>query len=222
MTAGSVDRGDHAIAYDVAGEGPDVVFAHALGLDRHIWDDVLPHLPGHRLIRLDMRGHGQSDVPDGPYTMGGLIADAESVCDALGVRDAVFVGLSVGGMIGQGLAVKRLDLLRGLVLSNTAAKFGQPAQWHDRAALVRAEGLGAVADGALEKWFGPKGRDSATAAWARARLLRCAPEGYAGAAPRLPAPTYTPRPAGCACPRWESRAIETARRRRTWCARRPI
>jgi len=180
MTAGSVDCGDHAVAYDVAGDGPDVVFAHALGLDRHIWDDVLPQLPGHRLIRLDMRGHGQSDVPDGPYTMGGLIADAEAVCDALEVRDAVFVGLSVGGMIGQGLAVKRLDMLRGLVLSNTAAKFGQPAQWHDRAALVRAEGMGAVADGALEKWFGPKGRDSAAATWARTQLLRCAPEGYAG------------------------------------------
>jgi 3-oxoadipate enol-lactonase len=180
MKTGSVDRGGYAITYEMAGDGPDVVFAHALGLDRQIWDDVAYHLPDHRTIRIDMRGHGRSGVPDGPYTMGGLIADTEAVCDALDVRDAVFVGLSVGGMIGQGLAVKRLDMLRGLVLSNTAAKFGQPGPWQERAALVRKQGMKAVADMTLEKWFGPKDRDGAAATWARERLLQCDPEGYAG------------------------------------------
>jgi 3-oxoadipate enol-lactonase len=180
MKTGSVARDGYDIAYESNGEGPDVVFAHALGLDRHIWDDVAHHLPDHRTIRIDMCGHGGSGVPDDPYTMGGLIADTEAVCDALDVRDAVFVGASVGGMIGQGLAVKRLDMLRGLVLSNSAAKFGLPAQWHERAALVRAKGMAAVAGMTLEKWFGPKDRDSAAATWARDRLLLCAPEGYAG------------------------------------------
>lgn len=179
MKTGSVDRDGYAITYEMAGDGPDVVFAHALGLDRHIWDDVAYYLPDHRTIRIDMRGHGRSDAPEGPYKMGGLIADTEAVCDALDVRDAVLVGLSVGGMIGQGLAIKRLDMLRGLVLSNTAARFGQPGPWHDRAALVRSKGMEAVADMALEKWFGPKDRGSAAATWARERLLQCAPEGYA-------------------------------------------
>lgn len=173
-----LQRDGYALAYDVAGDGPDVVFAHALGLDRTIWDDVTALLPDHRVIRLDMRGHGQSDAPDGPYGMGGLIGDAEAVCDELNVRDAVFVGLSLGGMIGQGLAVKRLDLLRGLVLSNTAAKFGQPGPWHDRAAMVRAKGLAAIAPGALEKWFGRNSNGEA-AQQAQDLLLRCNPEGYA-------------------------------------------
>jgi len=180
MKTGSVPRDGCEIRYEMDGDGPDVVFAHALGLDRHIWDDVAYHLPDHRTIRLDMRGHGQSEAPDGPYTMGGLIADAEAVCDALEVRDAVFVGNSVGGMIGQGLAVKRLDMLRGLVLSNSSAKFGLPAQWHDRAAQVRDAGMAAVADMTLEKWFGPKNRDGSAATWARERLLLCDPVGYAG------------------------------------------
>ena len=65
-------------------------------------------------------------MPPAPYAMGALVADAEAVCDALEVRSAVFVGLSIGGLIGQGLAVKRPDIVRALVLSNTGAKIGTP------------------------------------------------------------------------------------------------
>ena len=128
------DEGDAA--------GVPVVFAHALGLDLHLWDAVLPLLPqGLRLIRYDLRGHGGTEGPPGPYGMGALVRDAEQLLDGLAVKGAVFVGLSLGGLVAQGLAVKRPDLIRALVLSNTAAKIGTAESWRTRAAAVR-EGSG--------------------------------------------------------------------------------
>lgn len=133
---------------------PTLVFANSLGTTLHMWDDVLPYLPDElRLIRFDNRGHGQSDVPDGPYTMGALIADAAAVCDALEVKDSLFIGLSVGGIIAQGLAVKRPDLIRAVVLSNTAAKNGTRPMWQDRIDLVLDKGVEALADATMERWF---------------------------------------------------------------------
>ena len=139
--------------------GAPVVFAHALGVDLSVWDPVIARLPaGLRLIRMDMRGHGQSQVPPAPYSMGTLVRDAEALLDHLNIRNCVFVGLSIGGMIAQGLAVKRLDQIRALVLSNTAAKIGQPKAWQDRIALVDSKGTDAVIEATLEKWFARKFR----------------------------------------------------------------
>jgi 3-oxoadipate enol-lactonase len=132
-----------------------VVFSNSLGTTLHLWDPVLPLLPdGLRIIRYDMRGHGRSDVPDAPYSMGQLVSDAEAVCEAFDVRDALFVGLSVGGMIAQGLAVKRPDFIRALVLSNTAAKIGNPKLWQDRIAAVQSKGMTGIADEVMKRWFG--------------------------------------------------------------------
>ncbi len=134
---------------------PTMVFANALGTDLHIWDSVVSLLPDRlRIVRYDMRGHGASDVPPPPYTMGTLISDAAAVCDAAQVRDSIFVGLSVGGMVAQGLAVKRPDIMRAMVLSNTAAKIGNPPFWEDRIATVRKHGMTQVADGTMQRWFG--------------------------------------------------------------------
>ncbi len=139
---------------DGAPDGAPIVFANSLGTNLHLWDGVLPHLPdGLRIIRYDKRGHGQSAVPPGPYAMGALIRDAEALLDHLEVRDCVFVGLSIGGMIGQGLAVKRMDQIRALVLSNTAAKIATPEIWQDRMEVVRTGGIDALADGTMERWF---------------------------------------------------------------------
>lgn len=136
------------------GAGPPIVFANSLGGTLHLWDAVLPYLtPGLRIIRYDKRGHGQSDVPEGPYSMGQLVSDAEAVCDALAVRDALFVGLSVGGMIAQGLAVKRPEIIRAMVLSNTAAKIGNPKLWQDRIDLVSRNGMAAASDAIMQRWF---------------------------------------------------------------------
>ncbi len=108
---------------------------------------------GLRLVTYDARGHGLSSAPKGPYSMGSLVRDAERLLDALEIRDCTFVGLSMGGMVAQGLAVKRLDQVRAMVLSNTAAKIGQPKQWQDRAALAREQGVGALCDMVMPRWF---------------------------------------------------------------------
>ena len=178
------DLGDIALHYREDGDpdGAPLVFANALGTDLGLWDTVLPLLPdGLRMIRYDMRGHGTSDCPPAPYTMGALVRDAEALLDYLKVRDCVFVGLSIGGMVAQGLAVKRLDQVRALVLSNTAAKIGQPTMWHDRIATVRAGGMAALADTTLERWFSKRLRqDETRLAPVRQMLLRTPPEGYMG------------------------------------------
>lgn len=169
----------------VSDEGPRdgrvVVFANSLGSDMRLWDDILPLLPdGLRIIRQDKRGHGQSDVPDGPYSMGTLVSDAECVLDHLGVTGVTFVGLSIGGMIAQALAVKRLDLISRVVLSNTAAKIGAPSLWSDRIEAVRTHGMESIADAVMERWFGRDFRATAGLAMWRARFCEVAPEGYAG------------------------------------------
>lgn len=163
------------------GDGPPLVFANSLGSTLAIWDGVIDALPpGLRIIRYDLRGHGATSVPRGPYSMGQLVSDAEAVCDTLGVKNAVFVGLSVGGMIGQGLAIKRLDLVRGLVLSNTAAKIGSPAMWDDRIAGVREHGMSKMAETIIPRWFGKDFLDTGQVAPWQAMLTGIDPEGYAG------------------------------------------
>jgi 3-oxoadipate enol-lactonase len=162
-------------------DGPPVVFSNSLGTNLHMWGPILPLLPdGLRVIRYDMRGHGASDVPDAPYTMGQLVSDAEAVCDAVEIKDALFVGLSVGGMIAQGLAVKRPDLIRTLVLSNTAAKIGNPKFWQDRMDAIKATGLAAMSDGIMQRWFGRDFYESPDMpAWLD--MLKTTPEtGYLG------------------------------------------
>lgn len=147
---------DLRLNYLDEGTGAPVVFSHALGLDLTMWDAVLPHLPkGLRILRYDHRGHGGSDVPAPPYAMGALVRDAERLLDHLGVRDCVFVGLSMGGLVAQGLAIKRLDLVRGLVLSNTAARIGNDALWQARSDTVATGGIEALADATMERWFPP-------------------------------------------------------------------
>jgi 3-oxoadipate enol-lactonase len=164
-------------------DGPAVVFLHALGTNIRLWDEVLPLLPSTcRLLTIDMRGHGQSDVPAPPYAMGSLIRDTEQVIDHYGLKDTVVVGLSIGGMIAQGLATKRLDLVRALVLSNTAARIATPDLWARRIETVRTEGLEALADATMERWFGRKWRDLPAMPSLRAMMLSCDPQGWMGAA----------------------------------------
>ncbi len=171
---GQIDGVDHRLA-------PTIVFANALGTTTEIWRKVIPLLPeGLRIVRFDTRGHGQSDVPDGLYTMGQLVSDAAAVCDAVDVKDALFIGLSVGGMVAQGLAVKRPDLIRAMVLSNTAAKIGNPAFWKERRELVLSNPMDEAANTIIARWFGPDFTNSSeTAPWL-AMLSAANPTGYAG------------------------------------------
>ncbi|WP_146348082.1 3-oxoadipate enol-lactonase [Falsiphaeobacter marinintestinus] len=190
------DLGDVQLHYDVSGDadGAPVVFSNSLNTDLRLWNGVLARLPkGLKIIRYDMRGHGLSSAPAAPYSMGTLVRDVERLMDLLEVRDAVFVGLSVGGMIGQGLAVKRLDLVRGLVLSNTGAKIGTPEMWADRIATVKEHGLGALTDSTMERWFGKAFRESPEVTLWRNMFSRQPVEGYLGCAAAISGTDfYTP------------------------------
>ncbi len=163
--------------------GAALVFSNSLGTDFRLWDQLMPHLPkGLRLIRYDTRGHGLTSAPEGDYFMGDLVADAAALLDHLGVKNCIFVGLSIGGMIAQGLAAERLDLVRGLVLSNTAAKIGTPAMWHDRMEAVRKGGIKALEAAILERWLSSRWRREnpfELAGW-RHMLCRTPVDGYLG------------------------------------------
>ena len=150
------DVGSARLHYRIDGpaDGAPVVFANSLGTDMRLWDPILPLLPeGLRILRFDKRGHGLSSCPPAPCSMGTLISDAETLMDQAGFTDALFVGLSIGGMIAQGLAVKRPELIRAMVLSNTAAKIGNKDMWDERIAATRAQGVEGLADAVMERWF---------------------------------------------------------------------
>ncbi len=160
---------------------PTLVFANSLGSTMALWQKIVPLLPPQlRIIRYDLRGHGASDVPAAPYTMGQMVSDAAAVCDAAEVRDAMFVGLSVGGLIAQGLAVKRPDFIRALVLSNTAAKIGNPNFWAERIDAVHKLGMPKLADTIMPRWFGRDYFASPDMLQWRDMLGQIDPHGYAG------------------------------------------
>lgn len=173
--------------------GPVVMFANSLGTDLRVWDLLLPHLPeGLRIVRYDKRGHGLSDCPAAPYDMDTLVADAEAIIDTLGLRDIAFVGLSIGGLIGQGLAARRPETMRALVLMDTAAKIGSPEMWQDRIDALRTGGIASMADAILDRWFAPEMRNDATrlAPW-RHMLTRTPIEGYIGCCAAIAGADFT-------------------------------
>lgn len=175
-------------------DGPVLVLAHPLGLDLTVWDALLPLLPsGLRVIRADARGHGGSGRPAGPWNLGAMVRDAERLLDHLGLRDAVMLGCSMGGMVAQALAVKRLDLIRALVLTNTATRIATEAIWQDRIAQVRAAGsVTVLASATATRWFGRAAGGDLARHW-QARLAACDPEGWCLAAGAVAgADLYTP------------------------------
>lgn len=182
-----VDGVDHRLA-------PPVLLLHSLGTDLHIWDRVLALLPEHlRYIRFDQRGHGLSDAPDAPYSMGAMVSDAEAVLDALKIKDCLVIGLSMGGLVAQGLAIKRLDVVRALVLMDTAAKIGVPAVWADRIAQVRDGGMAAIADNAMDRVFSRAFRQTPALSHWRDMLLAMNPQGWMGCAAAISGTDfYTP------------------------------
>ena len=147
------------INYELSGKegAPVVVLSHSLGSSLAMWEPQLKSLEPHfRVLRYDTRGHGGSEVPEGAYTMDQLGDDAIGLIDALGVEERVhWVGLSMGGMIGQCLALNQPDRLRSLVLCDTTAiipKESQPV-WEERIDRAREKGMQALVQKTLERWF---------------------------------------------------------------------
>ncbi|HEY3636414.1 MAG TPA: alpha/beta fold hydrolase, partial [Caldimonas sp.] len=137
----------------VQGKGPPVVLSHALGLDLHMWDAFAGRLAPHfAVMRYDHRGHGGSARPPGPYPMDGLVDDAARAIREWGQGPVAWIGLSMGGMVGQGLAVRHPELLRGAVLANTTARYPEAARptWTARIAAVEQGGMAAVTGAVIE------------------------------------------------------------------------
>lgn len=142
--------------YRVAGSavGVPLVLANSLGTDARIWDDVIAALSGaYRIISYDKRGHGLSDAPDGDYRLDDHVDDLAGLLAHLDVQRAVLAGVSVGGLIAQGFALRHPTLLAGLILCDTAPKIGDAAMWNGRIASVREGGLAAIAEGVMARWF---------------------------------------------------------------------
>lgn len=161
---------------------PAVLLCNSLGTDHAMWDAQADALSRRfHVIRFDTRGHGGSGAPDGPYSLELLANDALALLDHLGIGRAHVVGLSMGGLVAQCLAIHAPRRVDRLVLANTAARIGTEEGWRARAAAVRAHGLAGIADSSPARWF-----QGAFVAEYRAiveplqrALRRQSPEGYA-------------------------------------------
>ncbi|TVZ15971.1 3-oxoadipate enol-lactonase/4-carboxymuconolactone decarboxylase [Maribacter sp. MAR_2009_72] len=133
---------------------PVLMFSNSLGADLTMWDELVPYLlPYFRVLQYDTRGHGQSELTDGPYTIELLGQDVIDLLDTLKIDKVYFCGLSMGGLIGQYLGINHPDRLYKLIISNTDAKIGTVERWNDRIETINEQGMQAIVDATMEKWF---------------------------------------------------------------------
>ena len=144
------------IYYELSGleSGPVLIFCNSLGAKLEMWDGQAKALGGKfRILRYDSRGHGRSEVTPGPYTIGMLAEDVLGLAKELGIEQAHFCGLSLGGMVGQWLGANAPRFIEKLVICNTAAKIGTGETWNQRIEAVRNAGMGPLAPGQIERWL---------------------------------------------------------------------
>lgn len=188
-----------------ADEGVPVMLSHALGMSLAMWDDLAAHLaPRHPVLRYDHRGQGGSAPVDSPYGVDALVDDAARLVREWGRGPVVFVGLSMGGLVGQGLAIVHPELVRGLLLAGTAAAFSADARagLDARAEAVSAGGMARIADAVVERFLSAATRAArpALAAAVRAQLQGADPAGYAAAARAIRDADFTAALASLRCP----------------------
>ena len=183
-----------AEAHGPAG-APAILFLNSIGCDRRLWAAQVSELSAkYRCLVFDARGHGQSDAPEGNYTLDQLGRDALAVLDATGATQAHLCGLSLGGLVAQWLAVHASARLATLTLANTASRIGDRDGWEARRRTVLAEGLDAIADMAMQRFFSESFRRTEpglVAGW-RARLAAGSAPGYAGCCAALRDADMTP------------------------------
>ena len=167
---------------DGAPDLPVLVLLNSIGTDMALWETSVPHLlPAFRLLRIDARGHGASDAPDGDYSLAMLADDVIAVMDAAGVQTAAVAGVSIGGMIAMELALAYPTRVTALALVCTSATMDAGA-WRERIELVRAEGTAAIADMAMGRFLSPRfvATHGGAAESVRQGLIAMADTGYAG------------------------------------------
>jgi 3-oxoadipate enol-lactonase / 4-carboxymuconolactone decarboxylase len=159
---------------------PALVLSHSLGCDHSMWTPQMPDLLDHfQVLRYDTRGHGASDVPNGDITLDQLGQDVLALADRLGLAQFAFCGLSMGGAVGQWLAINAPQRLTRLVLANTSPKFGTPDLWDARRKAVLEGGMQTIGDAVMQRFFSPDKQSDAWAQSTRAVLLGTDPKGYA-------------------------------------------
>lgn len=170
-------------ATDGEKSAPALVFSNSLGTNLHMWDRQAEEAAkrGWFAIRYDQRGHGGSDAPDEAYTLDELGRDVVSLLDEIGVESAAFCGLSMGGATGLWLGVNEPSRFSKLALCNTGAKIGTDDLWNERIEAVRKNGMAALEDGIVQRWFTVETREDEERIEPVRRMLRQTKrEGYAG------------------------------------------
>ncbi len=177
--------GDIDVHYEISGQGPWLTLSHSLAVHLGMWEPQVQDLSQHfRLLRYDTRGHGASSAPPAPYTLAQLADDAHGLLLHLGIARTHWLGLSMGGMIGQTLAIRHPEILDRVVLADTTGQVpaAGAAMWADRVHLARSEGLQALEQPTLSRWFTEPFRQAEPALMAQVgAMISATPvEGYAG------------------------------------------
>lgn len=173
---------------------PILVFINSLGTDFRIWRDVIVNFAGEcAMIAYDKRGHGLSSTGNAPYTMDDHVSDLIALLDYLKVKDVILCGVSVGGLIAQGVFGRRPDLVRGLVLCDTGHKIGTDEMWNERIAAIESGGIEALADQILARWFSAEFHEEQPAALQgyHNMLVRQTAAGYTGTCAAIRDADYT-------------------------------
>jgi 3-oxoadipate enol-lactonase len=171
--------------YSVEGpeDKPVIVFSNSLGTDFRMWDRLVSRFDGRfRMVRYDKRGHGLSQGAPAPYAMDDHVGDLIGLLDHLKLDRIILCGLSVGGLIAQGVAARQPERLSALILCDTAARIGTPEMWNDRMAAIEKGGIEALADPIMERWLSTGFRadkPEEALAW-RNMLVRTTADGYLG------------------------------------------
>lgn len=193
------------INYLVEGEGPWLTLSHSLACNLHMWDEEAKRLSDrYQVLRYDTRGHGGSSAPAGAYTLELLADDLHALLRALGVQSTHFVGLSMGGMIGQTYALKYPGVFKSMALCDTSSRYPADAGgvWADRIRTVEAQGMEPMVEPTLARWFTAPFRKSHPEVGQRvAAMIRNTPvPGFVGCCHAIPKIDLTARLAEIRCP----------------------
>lgn len=193
------------IHYAIEGEGPWLTLSHSLACDLRMWDEEAKRLSGrYKVLRYDTRGHGKSSAPAGAYTLELLADDLHALLQALGVQSTHFVGLSMGGMIGQTFALKYPGIFRSLALCDTASRYPAEAAgpWVERIKTVEAQGMEPMVAPTLARWFTERFRKARPDVVEKvAGMIRATPApGYIGCCHAIPKLNLTARLNEIRCP----------------------
>ena len=182
----------------VEGKGPWVAMSHSLACDLHMWDEQAALLSrNYTVLRFDTRGHGKSDAPAGAYSLEMLADDVKGLFDALGVKSCHWVGLSMGGMIGQTFALRHPGVFKSMVLADTTSRYPAEAwtMWKSRIETAETKGMEPLVEGTLARWFTAGFRAAHPEVCERiAAAIRATPvQGYAGCCHAIPKINLTSR-----------------------------